>query len=286
MYTDRGDVVEAGVRATARWADAATWTGDGMRREVFFFRSRGERLYGSLFVAEEPSRPLGVVACNSWGVEADRCDPLLRSVAIEAARHGGASLVFHYPGYGDSFGDLPGVGLADLSEAAGDAVAEASRRCPGFSWILAGFMFGASVACLAQRQAGVELLLLVQPALRPGAYFQRLAKRTQPLALPSRTATESIEAGAGANMAYGYPIPRSIAASGPEDDAAVAAALAAFEGEGAVVRHAKPEQALAVPQRFQQIEVPGAWRFGSLKNLELARAATSWLDRRSGDGAR
>jgi hypothetical protein len=270
---------ESGARPAGRWSES-TWTGEGLRREVFFFRSRGVELYGSLYAATEIVRPFGVVLCNSWGVEADRCDPLQRSIALEMARAGGAGLVFHYPGYGDSYGDLAGLGLEDLSGAAADAVAEASRRRPGLAWILAGVVLGASVACLARRQADVETLLLVQPALRPGAYFQKLATSRRPIA-PGPSPREMMEVGSAPGMAYGYPIPGRIAENAEAADDAVTAALQAFQGEGAVIRHEKPSDSEPVPDRFRQCDVPGTWRFGSQNNPKLARATIEWLDRRT-----
>lgn len=259
--------------------DSGTWEGEGLRREVFFFSSRGVQLYGSLYAATEISRPFGVVACNSWGVEADRCDPLQREVALAMARLGGAGLVFHYPGYGDSYGDLAELSLADLSEAASDAVAEAQRRCPEVTWILAGFMLGASVACLAQQRSSVDQLLLIQPSLRPGAYFERLSKSRRPLA-PGSAPREMMEVGTAPRMAYGYPIPARIAES-DESEEVVASALQAFDGEGAVVRHLQPRQADPMPGRFQQVDAPGTWRFGSQNNPKLAAATVEWLDGRT-----
>lgn len=264
------------------WVDWGTWEGGGLRREVFFFRSRGVELYGSLFASAELKHTCGVVACNSWGVEADRCEPLLRSVVVDVARRGGAGMVFHYPGYGDSHGELADVCLEDLGEAASDAVAEASRRQPGTSWTLAGLALGASVACLARQRAGAERLLLIQPALRPVAYFQGLSRRGEPLTVGDG-AGEGMAAGTAEGMAYGYPVPRRIV-DDPDADAAIAAALAAFEGRGAVVRHPVPagrseEGAEPIPERFERVDVPGRWRFGSRSNPRLAEAASGWLDR-------
>jgi alpha/beta superfamily hydrolase len=269
----------------SRWSDAAAWEGGGLRREVFFFESGGEELYGSLYAAAEPSRPFGVVACGSWGVEADRTDPLVRSVALGMAERGGAGFVFHYPGYGDSFGDLAAVDLERLAEAAVDAVAEASRRCPGFVWILAGFMFGASIAVLAQRRAGAAALLLVQPVIRPGAYVRGLAERRRPLP-PGPSPRELLYPGAAAGMAYGYPVPRRIRERAGEADTAVATVLADFAGEGAVVRHAAPPEPEILPDRLDEVQVAGAWRFASLNNPKLAAAAIEWLDRHTEGGGR
>jgi len=269
----------------APWADASTWTGDGLCREVFFFRSEGVELYGSLFAAAEPSRPFGVVACGSWGVEADRTDPLLRSVALAAARFGGAALVFHYPGYGDSFGDLASVSLADLAQAGCDAVSEASRRRPGLSWTLAGIAFGASVACLAQRRAAVDSLLLVQPALRPSAYFEQLAKGPRRLKVGS-SGGEDMGIGDEPGMAFGYPIPSRIAAGGGEGDRAVLDTLDIFRGEGAAIYHDSPGLAESVPASFERIEVAGGWRFGAQNHPALAEAIAGWLDRHTGECGR
>lgn len=262
----------------------SSWTGEGLRREVFFFRSRGVELYGSLYAAAKISRPFGVVACNSWGVEADRCDPLQRSITLAMARLGGAGVVFHYPGFGDSFGDLARVSLTDLSEAASDAVAESSRRCSDLAWTMAGLMFGASVVCLAQRQAPVDTLLLIQPSLYPGTYFEDLAQRRQ-RAVSSSAPGERTERNAAPAMAYGYPIPSRIAGRAGEVDAKVDEALAAFEGSGAVIRHASPHTVDWPSAHLERVEAPGVWRFGSQNNPRLAGAAIDWLDQRTRDGA-
>jgi alpha-beta hydrolase superfamily lysophospholipase len=265
------------------WADWGTWEGGGLRREVFFFRSGGLELYGSLVVAAEPTRSSAVAVCNSWGVEADRCDPLLRSVAMDFARGGGAGLVFHYPGYGDSYGDLATVALDDLAQAAGDAVEEAARRHPGADWTIAGLALGASVACLAEQQLATGHLLLLQPALCPGTYFRRLSRRRDPLVVGDGSG-EGMAAGATPSVAYGYPIPERIATDPAASDASVASALAAFEGEGVVISQPSWTDEVEgwvepIPSRFERIEAPGRWRFGSRSNPQLARAASEWLDR-------
>lgn len=269
----------------ARWGDSGSWVGEGMRREAFFFSSRGVKLFGSLYAAAELTRPVGIVACNSWGVEGDRADPVLRMACIELARRGGAGLVFQYPGFGDSYGDLADVDLVDLTEAACDAVEQGARRCPDVSWILTGCMLGASVASLAQREVAVDTLLLVQPVLRPSAYFQRLAKTRRPLA-PGPSPKEMMYAGTAPGMAYGYPIPTRILELGDEADASVAAVLEEFEGEGAVIRHERPRGDDAVPAGFEQVEVPGTWRFGSHNNSHLTKATVKWVRRRAEEGVR
>ncbi len=276
MDSDDRVLCEGGHGRRPDWSRDGIWVGDGLRREVFFFRSDGVDLYGSLYAADEPSLPFGLVACNSWGVEADRCDPLQRSVAIAMAQRGGAGMVFHYPGYGDSFGDLAALDMADLARAAEDALTEASRRCPGLRWVLAGFALGAAVACLAQRQADAGPLLLVQPELSPAAYFERLATATRPLA-PGPTPLHMLEVGEFPDMAYGYPVARRILDRGEETTEEVDAALASFKGEGAVVRHSRPAATRRLPRNLRRITVPGIWRFGTQNHPRLADAAIDWL---------
>lgn len=271
------DLTSAAARRPRRWSDASTWSGDGIRREVFYFPSGGVELYGSLYRAEEPSRPLGVVACSSWGVEADRSDPLVRSVAHSMARIGGAGMVFHYPGYGDSHGELAEAGLDDLVTAVRDAVAEASRRCPGLDWALSGFMFGASVACLAQLRLGTDVMALVQPELRPEDYFRRLSRSRSPMGDGIAPPADTND-GSAPDIVYGYPLPRGIGAGSDECDAAVAEALGAFSGRGAVIRHAKPPADDPLPPSLETVEVSGSWRFGTQNSPRLAEAATAWLD--------
>lgn len=254
------------------WDDACVWEGSGLRREVFFFRSQEHQLYGSLYAASPPAIGPGFVACASWGTEADRSDAMVRAIALAAARRGGAALVFHYPGYADSHGDLANVAVEDLVAAAVDAVGEARRRLPGVDWGLAGFVFGAGIALLAQRLAAVRRLLLVQPALRPGGYLRRLA---------ANVARSPLKHGRAEGMAYGYPLPPRILDRAEEVDAWADAALAAFEGEATVLH--QPGEPLqlgeTLPASFERIAVDGTWRFGARAHPELTAAAVEWLDR-------
>lgn len=250
-----------------RQGQSGAWVGDGLRRECFFFESAGERLYGSLYAAASPSRAEGVVVCNSWGFEANQCDRAKHSIALAAARVGGTGLAFDYAGFGDSGGEPEGATMAGLAANALDALSAAAERSRGSRWTLAGLMLGASIAALAAPRAEVERLLLVQPALRPSHYFRRLERSG------ARAATR-VPARAG--TAYGYPLPRRILDASAEADAAVAAALEQFTGEGAVVRHEEPQPA-ALPQRFEDLTVPGRWRFGARQAPSLAEASNSWL---------
>lgn len=253
------------------WDDAAAWAGEGLCREVFFFGPPGARLYGSLYAAKEPSRGEGVVVCSSWGYEADRTERLAHRIALAAARAGGAGMVFHYPGYGDSHGaSLATATLGSLAEAGAAAIEEAARRRAGLAWFPAGLMVGASVAVLAQRlcEQAAERLLLVQPALSPSAYFAALEHSARRVTLGPGRIRE---------MSFAYPLPRPILDAGAAADAPVSEALAGFRGEGAVVRHADPPAEATLPERFEERVVAGTWRFATQDSPALERAVGEWL---------
>jgi alpha/beta superfamily hydrolase len=255
------------------WENHGTWTGDGVRREVFFFAGAGCELYGSLYAADGVADArAGLVVCPSWGVEADRSDRLVHALALAMAELGGVGVVFHPPGYGDSDGDLSSVTMDALAAAAVAAVEEARSRQPAKAWVLAGFSIGASVASLALERAGADALLMVQPALQPAAYFGELARIARRVTLGT---------GASETVAFGYPLPARILESGIEADAAVAKALDDFKGRKAVVRQATSTPEADLPASVELVTAPGAWRFGAKEHPELARTALGWLERTS-----
>lgn len=261
----------AGVRSSSRWSDAAVWEGEGLRREVFFFPSRGQKLYGSLYRAASISRRDGIVICPSWGVEADRSNRLMHGLAFGIAEMGGVAMTFHYPGYGDSEGDLADATMESLATAAGDALDEAQRRVPERDWMLAGFTVGASVACLAQHDRAGCGLLLLQPALRPGSYFREIARKAKRASFG-----EDLE-----RLAFGYPAPNAMLDRADESNAAVETALAEFNSEGFAAAYAMPEPPDLLPESFQRVAVPGTWRFGARSQPGLHSAALDWLGSRS-----
>jgi hypothetical protein len=257
--------------ACEAWSDAATWTDGGLRREVFRFVSGGEELFGSLYASARPSRQVGLVVCSSWGIEANRTYGLVQRLVDRAADLGGAGLVFHYPGYGDSTGEAGSVTMHALATAAVDATAEASRRQPGLAWAVAGVRLGAAVAALARQAAGVRRLLLVQPALDPESYFAEvLAKR--------RRATLGRDG--ASRFAFGYPVPEAILRRGPSIASSVRAQLRGFAGDGAIaVHHRAPALEGPELERFDRVAVPGRWRFGLRDYPELAQGGLEAVDR-------
>lgn len=253
----------------SRWSATQKWVGDDLSREAFFFPAAEERAYGSIYAATSRSHPFGLVICNSWGFEGNQSDRTMHLMALAAARAGGISLIFHYPGFGDSPGRLVESSMSTLVNATVGAVGEGSRRYPSTRWVLAGLMFGASVACLAAGRTAADRLLLVQPSLEPSRYFRRLERsaRRAAIRVPARTGN-----------AYGYPLPHRILAAGSTLDAEVTEALSGFDGEGAIVRYAKPPAPESIPAQFDEVIVPGVWRFGARQSPHLARHASKWLE--------
>jgi alpha/beta superfamily hydrolase len=263
------------MRLMSDWSNMETWQGNGLRREVFFFPSQGVRLFGSVYATTAPAPPLGVLICNSWGYEGNLASRLVHPISIAMARAGGVAVNFHYPGFGDSEGEWEAITMEAMASAAVDALGEASRRYPDTRWIIAGLMLGASVACLALGAgASVGQLLLVQPALRPGRYLARLAR-------VSKRSLEGPAPEPAPGFAFGYPLSQAVLDSAAPSDNAVAAALASFDGEGAIVRYAKPAATPSVPPNFEQVCAPGSWRFGTRDNPALADAAVDWLRQRT-----
>ena len=261
----------------SRWDDERTWADDHVRREVFFFEGAGCELHGSLYAATGVTdASQGLVACSSWGAEADRSDRLTHALALAMAELGGVGLVFHYPGYGDSRGDLASVTMEALADGAAAALAEAGSRQPAATWLLAGFSIGASVACLAGARAGADGLLMVQPALRPGAYFRELERVARRVTLGT---------GSSETFAFGYPLPRRILDSAAEEDEAVARALRGFDGTKTVVCHEAPDPTPELPADAELVTVPGTWSFGGKDHPELTQAAVRWLRQTTGAAA-
>jgi alpha-beta hydrolase superfamily lysophospholipase len=246
--------------------------GEKLRREVFFFSSGGVELYGSTYAPASPEPPpLGVVICNSWGYEANLAGAFVHPFSVKAARAGAVVVNFHYPGFGDSQGNADETTIDLMAGAAVDALREASRRRPNTRWILAGLMLGSSIAALAADRGGAaERLLLVQPVLRPGGYFARL-ERASKRSLGKPAPDPAL------GFAYGYRLARPMLDSAPRADRTVEAALADFDGGGTVVRCEKPTIVEGVPERFEQVRAPGAWRFGTRNHSPLVQASAAWL---------
>jgi hypothetical protein len=239
-----------------------------VRREVFFFASGGEHLYGSLYASTRPRRPYGLVLCSSWGIDADRLKRLLSSLGLEMARMGGVGVLFDFPGYGDSSGVSEVVAIDDLVAATLGVAAEAAQRYPGTTWIFGGALLGASVAALGARAAGAHHLLLLQPELDPASYVRLVVKKAR---------RRTLGVGDSDKSAFGYPVPQKLLDG--HDAAVVSVSLERFEGRGAVIRYSEPPLSHPIREDFEVTSVPGTWTVAQKTYPELVGPALKWLDR-------
>jgi alpha-beta hydrolase superfamily lysophospholipase len=217
-----------------------TVTRDGLRREAFFFRSGDDSLYGSMYVASPALVSAGVVICPGWGWEHNAMIDGAHRLAMGQARRGGAAMLLHWPGHGDSGGDPEEATIERLVEATVAAVATAIARIPEVSWRLVGIRLGAAAAVLAADSVDVGGLLLVQPALDPEHWFTELERM----------------AGQAGGWFGGFPLSPAVRASARS--ISVEGALRRFDGKGAAARYIAPP--VTLPPRFVTRSVPGQWR--------------------------
>lgn len=253
----------------SRWATAGTWTGEELRREVFYLPSGEHQVYGSLYVPRARARPYGIVICGSWGVEADRSHGVLRELALAGAGLGITATIFHYPGQGDSPGVMRDRTLSELTQAAVDAADRGSHQRE-LEWIFVGLRLGALVAVRAASQAGVpRRVLLLEPALAPAPYFAGLAKaaRRATLGAPQRE-----------DLVFGYAVPPAIR----DEPQPLRGVTPMRSDEGAIVRYENANPVHPLIRELELIERPGRWRFQHTAHPELLDAALGWLDRATG----
>src|SRR5947207_8334695 len=114
------------------------WPRHPSDRRVAYFASRGRRLYASMYAATRPRNGVGIVICPSRGFEMASLLGFGHDVARTWAGLGGAGLLYHPPGLGDSEGTLEDLSQEDLEEAAVDAARTASDLLPSFRWGFVG----------------------------------------------------------------------------------------------------------------------------------------------------
>lgn len=229
------------------WDTFQRWAGRDLVREVWYFGSGGDRLYASAYASPRPRLSTGLVMCPSWGSEMAHLQDLCHDVARGLASAGGAGLVYHPPAHGDSTGDPDSLTLNRLVKAAVDAARDAGRRLPQHRWQLCGIRLGASVAMVAAEELSCELVLLIEPALDPAAYFDEIRRAGRRGALGHGTG----------EAVFGYPLPDSTVASATEVD--VGGAVERFPGKVFAVRAARRDSP-SMPASVETITVQRAWR--------------------------
>jgi hypothetical protein len=229
-----------------------------LRREVFCFPSGGDSLYGSLYSGADPD--LGLVVCPSWGWEMgdtlDACHRLARGLALM----GGASLVLHWPGYGDSTGDSTAAATGTMEDAARNALVELRDRASPARLGVAGIRLGASVAAMLAPPA--DALLLLQPVLDPDRFVEALRRLSRTAAGERHTA----------DWAFGHPVPEAVPTT-----VDVTGSLNRFRGRGALFAYEGGDGDLA-SIGLERVPVNGNWRRHD-GHAGLADAGLVWLRR-------
>jgi hypothetical protein len=244
------------------------WSGDGLKREVFFFPSGDAQIYGSIFASSPLRRPYGLVLCSSWGIDADRLKRLLPRLAVGMAEIGGVAMLFDFPGHGDSMGRGDLVTVRRLVATTRAALSRASERYPNVTWIVGGALLGASIAALTVAELSAHHLLLLQPELDPPAYVKTVVRKAR---------RRTMGVGDTEQTAFGYPIPLGVLNG--RDATLVTESLEAFHGRGAVVRFSDPPTPSRMPEQFEVHSVPGTWRVAQRTYSELVNPTLAWLDR-------
>ena len=208
--------------------DAGRWSDGDLRREVFWFPSGGEDLFGSLYASHQPEGGPALLVCPTVGREFDPLIDLSHSIAARAAV-GGCGLVFAPEGHGDSSGDPAASTISRLSASACDAALALRARTGAEATVLVGARLGAAVAVAAARRLGARRLVLIQPSFDADRY----AWQTR--------------------MDF---VPRGDEAS--ETEAALHASLRDFEGARVIVRFSGRVRE-GVETGTPTIELPGRW---------------------------
>ena len=232
-----------------------------LRREAFLFASEGQQLFASLYHAPGASGS-GVLVCPSWGFEMAQTLQLCHGLAREVAGLGGAGMVVHWPGHGESDGEVLEADVPRMAAAATDAVVAGRARTRLGRWGLAGIRLGAAAAWEAARTSGAEMLVLLQPSLNPAAFLRDLTARTR-------------RAGLGRGRpgwAFGELLPDA----GAWPDRSLVDLDERFAGAGACIRYA--DDPGGCPTGMEEVLVRGSWRRELLSGYRgLLRPATSWI---------
>ena len=147
-----------------------------------FFFERGQRDSGRLFVVSHrppaPHSKVGVVFCHPYGEEKQFSHPVLVRFARLLSAEGIPSLRFDSRGYGDSPGNLEDATLASQLADTRDAMRCAIEELGVERLVLLGLRLGATTAALiAEKESGVDGLVLWSPIVSGSSYVRELARK-------------------------------------------------------------------------------------------------------------
>ncbi len=241
------------------WEDAATAVIGALKREVFYL-SGEDRLYASMYSAFPAAGGPALVICPSWGHEMFPTLHFGHALARRLGLSGGAGLVLHWPGHGDSGGEPESTDGERMGQSAEQALEEARRRASHLAWALAGARLGAAAAVLAAVEADAAALLLIRPALDQARYFSEVERA-------SRRAGLGRESGKG--WAFGHPLPHL--RTGPD----VNSVLARFPGPVACIAYEGDPDDTAL-EGVAATRIPGSWEVGAaVRHARLVDASVA-----------
>ncbi|HJP66943.1 MAG TPA: hypothetical protein VKA30_11650 [Actinomycetota bacterium] len=219
-----------------------------------------------MYASIEPRAAIRLVICTGWGHDFIQLNELNHMIALGVARLGGAALLVHPPGLGDSTGSLRTLTVQGHAAAARDAAAEAARRTGLDGWGFVGVKLGAAAAALASADAGADLLAMVDPVIDLPSHFEELRRRARRLALGRP----------GELTLFGHPLPEGAEADLPSTSPAEA--LGRFAGRAGIIRWSQPA-AKGLPEDIETVVVPGSFSTppGPKEQTTLSAAAVTWI---------
>jgi len=216
-------------------------------------------LFATMQASRDPRAP-GLVICLSWGWELSHYADSAHRLADALAERGGAAMVLHWPGHGDSTGTPDEATMPRLAQAAGDALRAARDWLPEARWGLAGIRLGAAVAALTAAETDAAFLAMIQPELDPVRFFEESREAARRVSL--------IREGAP-RWWFGQELPDRVVRSAHEVD--VSEAIDSYPGPCLVVRYEQPAPPDPLPGR--ECVFPGSWRDPSGRGALIEKAA-------------
>lgn len=137
---------------------------------------RGRSLYRAFHAPTGTPRRLWVF-CSALLEDATFGWRVFVELADAVAAAGDAAVRFDVEGQGDSEGEARALGLDDWIDDTLDAVAHARARFgEGLELVLVSLGSGSLVAAAAAERAGADRLLLIEPVVEGGRWFDKLLK--------------------------------------------------------------------------------------------------------------
>ena len=240
-----------------------------------FDNHRGKALYYALHGSPGGASSQVWVMCNALLEEATFAARPWVELAAALAGCGQAVLRFDYEGQGDSAGDIGAIRLQDWIDDIAAAVAFAKQRCPGEVDVnLLALRGGALLAAAAADRVGARRLVLIEPVLDGGKYFDEClrAHMTTQLACfnkvnePRAVLREQLQRGQRVSV-LGHDLGRGL--SGPLGELQLAGLLGQAAAEVDII-HVPRNRARGMPPALEELSALPRLR------LHASTAPTFW----------